>query len=95
MTGRMVSGEEAVRIGLATRTAADLRAEAVALAREIASKSPEAVRGAKQLFNHAPTATVADQLALERATIAPLIGSPNQREAIRAYFEKRSPSFTD
>jgi len=95
MTGRMVSGEEAVDIGLATRVAADPRAEALALAAEIAGKSPEAIRGVKHLVDHAASATVAEQLAEERATIGPLIGSPNQLEAISAYFDKRSPRFAD
>ena len=39
-TGRMVSGEEAVALGLATRTSADPRADALALATEIAGKNP-------------------------------------------------------
>ncbi|MGH3744014.1 MAG: crotonase/enoyl-CoA hydratase family protein [Mycobacteriales bacterium] len=94
-TGRMVSGEEAVRIGLATRVADDPRAEALALAREIAGKSPLAVRGAKRLLNASLGRPVAEQFADERATIGALIGSPNQVEAVTAYFEKRDPVFTD
>ncbi|HEX7354223.1 MAG TPA: crotonase/enoyl-CoA hydratase family protein [Mycobacteriales bacterium] len=94
-TGRMVSGEEAVRIGLATRVADDPRAEALALAREIAGKSPHAVRGAKRLLNASVGRPVADQFADERATIGSLIGSPNQVEAVTAYFEKRDPVFAD
>src|SRR5439155_10374898 len=49
-TGRMVSGEEAVHLGLATRVADDPRAAAMDLAREIASKNPFAVRGVKALL---------------------------------------------
>lgn len=94
-TGRMVSGEEAVRIGLATRVADDPRGEALALAREIAGKSPQAVRGAKRLLNASVGRPVADQFADERATIGTLIGSPDQVEAVTAYFEKRAPVFAD
>lgn len=94
-TGRMVSGEEAVRIGLATRVSDDPRTEALALAREVAGKSPQAVRGAKRLLNASVGRPVADQFADERATIGSLIGSPNQVEAVTAYFEKRAPAFTD
>ncbi len=43
-TGRMVSGEEAGRIGLATRVTQTPLDDALALAREIAAKSPHAVR---------------------------------------------------
>jgi enoyl-CoA hydratase/carnithine racemase len=92
-TGRMVGGEEAVRIGLATRVADDPRAEALALAAEIAGKSPQAVRGAKRLLNASVGRPVADQFADERTTIGSLIGSRDQVEAVTAYFEKRDPVF--
>ena len=52
-TGRIVSGSEAVALGLATRVADDPRAEALALAREIAGKSPDAIRAGKRLLNAA------------------------------------------
>ena len=38
---------------------------------------------------------LAQQFADERHTIAPLIGTPNQVEAVAAYFEKRGASFAD
>lgn len=93
-TGRMVSGEEAVRIGLATRLADDPRAAAMELAAELASKSPDALREGKRLLNLSGTRPIAEQFADERATMASLIGSPNQVEATMAYFEKREPKFT-
>ncbi|HEY8526070.1 MAG TPA: crotonase/enoyl-CoA hydratase family protein [Acidimicrobiales bacterium] len=94
-TGRTVTGEEAVRLGLATRTSDDPLAAALELAREIATKSPHAVRGAKRLLDRAAAAGLADQYAAEREVIAGLVGSPNQAEAVAAYFEKRAPSFAD
>ncbi len=94
-TGRMVGGAEAVQLGLATKLADDPHAAAMEMAREIASKSPEAVRAAKRLFNTAPKVSVAEGFAQERDEIAKLIGSPNQKEAVRAYFEKRAPEFAD
>jgi enoyl-CoA hydratase/carnithine racemase len=94
-TGRMVSGTEAAQIGLATRVSETPLVDALALAREIASKSPTAVRGAKQLLNSSPYRSVAEQFAEERKTIGTLIGSANQTEAVMAYFEKRDPKFQD
>ena len=94
-TGRTVSGEEAVALGLCTRVAEDPRAEALALADEIASKSPDAIRGAKRIFNQAPKLSTAEGFAQERAEIGKLIGSANQVEQITAFFEKREPKFTD
>ncbi|MDQ2650747.1 MAG: crotonase/enoyl-CoA hydratase family protein [Actinomycetota bacterium] len=92
-TGRMVSGEEAVRIGLASQVADDPRAAAMELAAELVTKSPDALREGKRLLNLSGTRPIAEQFADERATMASLIGSPNQVEAVTAYFEKRAPNF--
>jgi enoyl-CoA hydratase/carnithine racemase len=96
-TGRMVSGEEAVRIGLATRVAEDPRAAAVELARELAGRSPAAVRHGKRLLDLSMSEdrTVADQFLDERRTMGSLIGSADNIEAVTAYFEKRPPVFPD
>jgi enoyl-CoA hydratase/carnithine racemase len=95
LTGRMVSGTEAVQLGLATRLSDQPREDAFALAAEIASKSPDAVRGAKALVNLAGVVSLEDGFRAEERTIKGLIGTPNQVEAIRAYFEGRSPRFSD
>jgi enoyl-CoA hydratase/carnithine racemase len=94
-TGRMISGEDAARIGLATRTAADPHAAATELAREIAANSPDAVRGAKRLLNRAADVDLATQYLEESRELGALRGTPNQAEAVHAYFEKRTPAFTD
>jgi enoyl-CoA hydratase/carnithine racemase len=94
-TGRMVSGDEAVRLGLATRISDDPLGDALAMGNEIASKSPHAIRGAKALINLAGRVSLADGFLAESRTMDPLIGSPNQVEAVTAYFEKREPRFLD
>lgn len=93
-TGRMVSGEEAVRLGLATRVAEDPLGAALELAAELVTRSPDALREGKRLLNLSRTRGVAEQFLDERVTMASLIGSPNQVEATMAYFEKRAPNFT-
>lgn len=94
-TGRMVSGEEAVRLGLATRTADDPRQAATDLAREIATNSPDAIRAAKRLLNRAADHDLAGQYLEESRELGALRGSPNQAEAVRAYFEKRPATYSD
>jgi enoyl-CoA hydratase/carnithine racemase len=94
-TARMISGTEAGELGLATHVTETPRDDAFALAAEIAGRSPEAVRGAKALFNRLANAEAAEQFAEERRVIGSLIGSPNQVEAITANFENRAPVFTD
>lgn len=93
-TGRMVEGTEAVQLGLATTVADDPKAVALDLAREIAGKSPDAVRAAKRLLNASGTVPIAEQFAAERSEIGALIGSPNQVESVMAAFEKREPRFS-
>jgi enoyl-CoA hydratase/carnithine racemase len=94
-TGRMVSGEEAVQLGLATRVAEDPFEEAMAFARELAGKSPHAIRGAKRLLSMAGVAPLAEGFQAEARTMGSLIGSPNNVEAVTAFFEKRDPKFED
>jgi enoyl-CoA hydratase/carnithine racemase len=94
-TGRMVDGAEAVRLGLATRASETPREDALALAADIAGRSPHAVRGIKRLIDQSGAVPLARQYADEREVIGSLIGSPNQVEAVTAFFEKRAPTFAD
>lgn len=94
-SGRMVDGEEAVRIGLATKLADDPVASALEMAREIAGKSPDAIRASKRLLTLSRTADDAEGFAAERAEIKALIGSDNQVESVKAFFDKRAPVYRD
>lgn len=92
---RIVDGREAVALGLATRVCDDPRAEALAFAREIAARNPDAVRAAKRLLALAESADAAALLQAESDEQARLLGSPNQVEAVRANLERRAPAFAD
>lgn len=92
-SGRIVGGEEAVRIGLATRLADDPLAAARALARQIAGRSPDAIRAGKRLLNAATPVDARSVLLAESHEQQRLIGSPNQVEAVRAGLDKRAPLF--
>ena len=94
-TGRIVSGDEAVRIGLATRAELDPLTAALAMAEDIAGHNPHAIRAAKRLLNLAGRRDLASGFAAEQQEIGALIGSPNQVEAVTARFEKRKPTFAD
>jgi enoyl-CoA hydratase/carnithine racemase len=94
-TGRVFSGEEALGLGVVTRLSADPLASARELAEEIASRSPDAVRGAKQLFEDSWRATPQEGLALEAAIQRRLIASPNQIAAITAGLAKQPAEFED
>jgi enoyl-CoA hydratase/carnithine racemase len=94
-TARIISGTEALQLGLATRLSDDPRADALALAGEIAARSPGAVRGSKDLFNRMFAEGAATQFAAERSVIGAQVGTPNQIEAVMANMEKRAANFTD
>ncbi len=94
-TGRVFDGTEAQRLGVVTRVADDPLAAARELAAEIASRSPDAVRGAKRLFDEAWTGDAATTLALEAELQLGLIGSPNQLAAVTAGFAKEPAKFVD
>jgi enoyl-CoA hydratase/carnithine racemase len=93
-TGRVFSGEEALRIGFATRVSADPLGEALQMAHEIAQKSPDAIRAGKRLLNGAASLGAAELLMAESVEQKALIGSPNQAEAVKANMERRAPRFS-
>ncbi len=94
-TGRVFDGAEAAQLGVVTRMAADPLSAARALAAEIASRSPDAVRGAKRLYDESWTGPAAATLALEAELQRGLIGSPNQLAAVSAGISKQPPEFVD
>ena len=65
------------------------------MAQEIASKSPDAIRSGKRLFEAVWHADERTGLELEASLQKALIGSENQKEAVMANFEKRAPEFKD
>jgi enoyl-CoA hydratase/carnithine racemase len=95
MTGRIFSGAEALTYGFATNLHADPLAAARSTAREIAARSPDAVRAIKRLLNASTDADSAAILLAESREQAALIGSPNQIEAVRAGMEGRPGRFAD
>ncbi|MBW2241676.1 MAG: crotonase/enoyl-CoA hydratase family protein [Deltaproteobacteria bacterium] len=94
-TGRVVSGTEAKELRIATHVSEAPHADAMVLAKEIASRNPHAVRAGKQLWNQAFQGTIEEGLKLETELQKTLLGSPNQVEAVKANMQKREPKFED
>jgi enoyl-CoA hydratase/carnithine racemase len=93
-TGRIFGAREALDYGLATRVCDDPYGDAMDVAREIAAKSPDAIRAAKRMLNNLSVDPAAALMA-ESVEQQKLMGSPNQTEAVRANIEKRAPNFVD
>lgn len=94
-SGRIINGDEAVRLGLATWAGSDPLAHAREMARNIARSSPDAIRAAKRLLNRSSDDDAAALLVSESREQERLMGSPNQIEAVRAGMEQRAPVFGD
>ena len=93
-TGRIFSAQEAMSYGLATRICDDPHQAAMELAREIAGKSPDAIRACKRMLNRL-SVDPGPALLAESVEQQKLLGSPNQTEAVRANMEKRAPRFAE
>jgi enoyl-CoA hydratase/carnithine racemase len=94
-SGRIFNAEEAQQYGFVTRVVADPRAAAFETAREIASKSPDAIRAAKRLLNLAVATDAKIGLMAESIEQQRLIGSPNQLEAVMSNLQKRAANYRD
>ncbi len=92
-THRIFSGEEAVKYGFATHISDHPLDDAITLAKEIASKSPDAIVKAKKLFNSLGDLSMEDGLLMESKEQAEIIGKKNQLEAIFAGMQKRKGNF--
>lgn len=94
-SGRMVSGTEALALGLVTRCSDSPFEEAMALARDIASRNPEAIRATKALIASTFTVDESEQLLRESQAQIAVLGRPNQIEAVQSQLQRRAPRFVD
>jgi enoyl-CoA hydratase/carnithine racemase len=94
-TAREFDAEEALHHGFITRIEADPQAAAHAMAKEIASRNPHAIRAAKRLANAAHDMEPCAMLKMETEEQVKLIGKPNMMESVAAHFAKRAPVFAD
>jgi enoyl-CoA hydratase len=96
LTGRSITAQEAHAMGLVNRVApVELYLdEAKALAKEIAKKSPVAVKLAKEAILKAFDGSLVEGLEFERKNFYMLFSSEDQKEGMRAFLEKRQATFT-
>lgn len=95
-TSRIVGGEEATAMGLANRClpTEEVLPATLAVAREIASCSPAAIRSLKRGLDLSPTADLATQLDFESSEQAVCFETDDMLEGIGAAKERRTPKFT-
>jgi len=90
-----LDAQRAAELGIVTRVVADdrLEAETEALAARLAAGSTPAFGAVRRLLRASATNGLSDQLAAEAPSIAGLAASPDGREGVSAFFEKRAPAF--
>ncbi len=95
LTARMMDAQEAERAGLVSRVvpAEKLLDEALAVANAICEFSGPAVMMAKEAVNRAYETPLAEGILFERRMFQSLFATADQKEGMRAFVEKRKPSF--
>lgn len=94
-TARIVEADEALRLGLVTRVCDAPRAEALSMAREIAGRSPAAIRAVKRLVTDMTETGRGPALQAESDIQAALLHRGENLEAFRAHAERREPRYAD
>lgn len=95
LTGRMLTAEEALRMGLVSRVvpAENCFDEAWRICRELCEKAPIALRLAKEAVLKSFEMTLAEGLEYERKLFYMLFATDDQKEGMRAFLEKRQAVF--
>jgi enoyl-CoA hydratase/carnithine racemase len=95
LSGRVLTADEAARIGLVNQVvpAGEARAAAEAVATEIAARGPLAVREAKRLIDLATEVDLDAGLAAELDASDRIFASEDMLEGAKAFFGKRDPEY--
>jgi len=95
LTGRFISGEEALRAGLINKVVPVevYLSEAVKMAEAAASMSPIASQLAKESVIYAFNSTLDKGLLFERKNFYLTFATSDQKEGMAAFMEKRAPDF--
>lgn len=97
LTGEPVTGEEAVKIGLANQVVSDdeLLEAAENLAKKIVAKSKPSIEKIMELVPFAKYASFSAGVVAEAEAFGEVFATEDAKEGVQAFLEKRSPNFKD
>lgn len=95
LTSDPISGEDAVRLGLANQAYSDdeMFPKAMELAKKIAKKSPVSVSAAMRMLQYTKDTSYHDGVKAEAESFGTVFVSNDAKEGINAFLEKREPDF--
>ncbi len=95
LTGAPVNAERALALGIVNRVApaAELQAQTMALAEQLANAAPLALRGVLDCINTGGESAIGEGLAFEAAQFGLMFATEDMREGTRAFLERRKPEF--
>ena len=96
LTGAPVTAERALQLGIVNRVvpAAELEAETMKLAAQLASAAPLALRGMLDCVNVGGECGIEEGLEYESVQFGLMFATEDMREGTSAFLEKRKPAFT-
>ena len=94
-SSRIIRADEALAIGLISKVVPhdELMSQTMTLAQSIAAQSPSALRLAKDAINRGIQSDIDTALSIENDLFALAFASPEQKEGMSAFLEKRRPQF--
>jgi len=95
LTGAAVDAARALQLGIVNRVvpAAELEAEVMALADQLATAAPLALRGILDCVNFGGECAIEEGLAYEAAQFGLVFSTDDMREGTAAFLERRKPVF--
>ncbi len=96
-SGNIYSAQEVFEAGLGNKVAAhsELMKTALLLAKDIKQKTPLGIKKAKKLIHEEDNLTLNNRLQKEAEEFGRLFDSPDSKEGMQAFLEKRQPQFKD
>ena len=92
-SAKHITSEDAFRIGLANKICDDVLEDSLLLCKKISSNSPMAIKSAIQSIISGENVNYYDSFDIENNLFSRLFNSPETKEGIDAFLEKRKPKF--